>query len=347
MSSNVSPGAADSGQAIVPIDQSRDSTSLPGFKPGTLIELRSATRLYGTVIGVNDLTVTLPCGAYGLVGPNGAGKSTLINLLIGALRPTLGSVRVFGQDPWRRRNVLADIGLCPSSDLLLPSTTAREWLEEMLAMSGWQRQAAKFRVREVLELVGLSADDRRPVGNYSLGMRQRTKLAQALLHDPQFLILDEPFNGLDPIGRHEMVELLKRWAASGRSLLLASHVLHEVEAVTDAFLLIYGGRLLATGTAGELRRLLASLPQELVIEGPDVRPIAGRLAGESWVSMLRLNDEEQRLELAVSEPEKVFTHLAGWIAQDGLRIRGLSGAEGDLASLFRLLVSRHLGQSDG
>jgi ABC-2 type transport system ATP-binding protein len=319
----------------------------PAAMTGTeqLIELRGATRLYGTVIGVNDLTVVLPRGAYGLVGPNGAGKSTLINLLIGGLRPTLGSVRVLGEDPWRNRNVLAAIGLCPASDLLIPRASAREWLEEMLALSGWSRRAARGRVDEVLQLVGLSHDDHRPIGSYSLGMRQRAKLAQALLNDPEFLILDEPFNGLDPIGRHEMTEMLKRWAGNGRSLLLASHVLHEVEAVTDAFLLIYGGRLLATGTAGELRGLLAALPQELVIEGPDVRVIASRLAGQAWVEALRVVDGEDRLRVAVREPKRLYDALAQWIESEGLRVSGLSGAEGDLAALFKLLVSRHLGQT--
>ncbi len=204
-----------------------------------MIQLQHATLLYGTVIGVNDFHIELPTGAYALVGPNGAGKSTLIGLLTGAMRPTLGSVRVFGEDPYRSPKVTQRIGLCPASDLLVQGTTARQWLQLQLALSGWNSRAASKRAAEVLEAVGLQEAMDRPIHGYSLGMRQRCKLAQAVAHDPDLLILDEPFNGLDPVGRHHMGKFLKDWAASGRSLLLASHVLHEVEKITSSFLLIY------------------------------------------------------------------------------------------------------------
>lgn len=309
-----------------------------------LMELQNLTRLYGTVIGVNDLNVILPRGAYGLVGPNGAGKSTLVGLLTGALRPSLGRIRVFGCDPRRHPSVLRRIGLCPASDLLLPKVGARAWLEQMLALSGWPPADARRRTQEMLELVGLAADQDRPIGAYSLGMRQRCKIAQALAHDPELLILDEPFNGLDPIGRHQMIELLKGWAARGRSVLLASHVLHEVEAVTDAFLLIYGGRLLAVGTAGELRGLLADLPQELTICCREAHRLAARLAEQEWIESVRVSESRDTVLVAVREPLRLYAALAEWVAREGLDVTGLRGSDGDLSSLFKLLVSRHQGQ---
>ena len=188
----------------------------------SIIELVHATRLYGNVIGVNDLNFELPKGAYGLVGPNGAGKSTLIGLITGALRPTLGSVRVFGEDPYAKPNVLRNVGLCPASDLLLPGVSARRWVEQLLALSGWNPRDAHTRTCEVLEQVGIKEAMDRPINTYSLGMRQRCKLAQAIATDPQLLILDEPFNGLDPVGRHQITELLVHWTNCGRSLLLVS-----------------------------------------------------------------------------------------------------------------------------
>ncbi len=307
-----------------------------------IIELEHATRLYGNVIGVNDLNVELPKGAYGLVGPNGAGKSTLIGLLTGALRPTLGTVRVFGEDPYLNPGVLNNVGLCPASDILLPGVSARRWIEQLLALSGWNPRNAHTRTREVLEQVGIKEAMDRPINTYSLGMRQRCKLAQAIATEPQLLILDEPFNGLDPIGRHQMTELLIHWAKCGRSLLLASHVLHEVEQVTDSFILIYGGRLLASGTAGELRGMLADLPQELTVVSPQFRELAARLAQQDWVESLRFDPAANSTVVAVHKPLEFYAALAEWSA-DGIQIEQLLGAEGDMQSLFKLLVSRHRG----
>ena len=307
-----------------------------------IIELIHATRVYGNVIGVNDLNVVLPKGAYGLVGPNGAGKSTLIGLLTGALRPTLGSVQVFGEDPYANPRVLRNVGLCPASDLLLPGVTARRWVEQLLALSGWNPRDAHSRACKVLEQVGIKEAMDRPINTYSLGMRQRCKLAQAIATEPQLLILDEPFNGLDPVGRHQMTELLIDWSKRGRSLLLASHVLHEVEQVTDSFILIYGGRLLASGTAGELRGMLADLPQELSIVSPQIRELAAKLANEQWVESLRIDHESNRAIVAVHQPLELYAALAKW-SVDGIQIDQLLGAEGDMQSLFKLLVSRHRG----
>ena len=320
-----------------PVSHEKDGSRPP------LIQLDHATRLYGNVIGVNDLNVELPLGAYGLVGPNGAGKSTLIGLITGAFRPTLGSVRVFGVDPYVKPAVLKDVGLCPSSDILLPGVSARRWVEQLLALSGWNPRDAADRTREVLTLLGLEEAMNQPINTYSLGMRQRCKLAQALSNDPQLLILDEPFNGLDPVGRHQMTEVLVQWAESGKSLLLASHVLHEVEQVTDSFVLIYGGRLLASGTAGELRSMLADLPQELTITSPNVRKLASRLANETWVESVRLRHGQNQVTVAVHQPSELYKALAEWACEDGIEIHQLIGVDGDMASLFKLLVSRHRG----
>jgi len=308
-----------------------------------LICLTHVTRMYGRVIGVNDLDVTLPQGAYALVGPNGAGKSTLISLITGALRPTLGSVRVLGKDPVRHSAILSQIGLCPAADILLPGVSAVQWIQQVLALSGWPPRAAASRTLKVLRIVGLTDAIHRPISTYSLGMRQRCKLAQAIAHDPKLLILDEPFNGLDPVDRHEMTSMLIDWARSGKSLLLASHVLHEVEQITDAFLLIYGGRLLASGTAGELRSMLADLTQDLTITCSNVELLSQKLAVASWLSSMQVDRAQKRIRVSVSQPLELYASLAEWSATEELEITELAGSEGDLSSLFRQLVSRHRG----
>lgn len=309
-----------------------------------LLRLRHTTLLYGTVIGVNDIDIELPHGAYALVGPNGAGKSTLIGLLTGTLVPTIGQVELMGVNPYANPAILGRVGLCPASDLLIHNVSARSWVELQLSLSGWPRNDVKRRTLEVLKLVGLGDTLDRSIHTYSLGMRQRCKLAQAIAHDPQFLILDEPFNGLDPVGRHQMTELLIDWAKQGRSLLLASHVLHEVEQVTDSFMLIYGGRLLASGTAGELRRLLADLPQELVIRTVDYDRLASLLACMPWLRSVQRDPQNQSLIVAVDKPLELYNTLANWVVEENITVDKLIGSDGDISSLFKLLVSRHRGE---
>jgi ABC-2 type transport system ATP-binding protein len=155
-----------------------------------MIELQNVTKLYGTVIGVNDITLTLEPGAYGLVGPNGSGKTTLLNLITGQLRPTMGRVRVLGESPWKRDRLLRMIGLCPSVDVLYPNITALDWVQYLVELYGFSREEARERAERALRNVGMAPYMARPMGTYSLGMRQRTKLAQAFAHDPSLLILD-------------------------------------------------------------------------------------------------------------------------------------------------------------
>lgn len=309
-----------------------------------MIQLHHTTLLYGTVIGVNDFHIELPTGAYALVGPNGAGKSTLIGLVTGSLRPTLGHVRVFGIDPARDPSVLQRIGLCPASDLLVHGVNARQWLTLQLALSGWTHQKARKRADDVLDIVGIDDARNRSIHTYSLGMRQRCKLAQAIANDPELLILDEPFNGLDPIGRHDMGLLLKDWASSGRSLLLASHVLHEVERITNSFMLIYGGRLLACGTSAELRHLLAGLPQEITLVTPTLDRLASLLSTQTWLRTLQRNQDQRKLTISVEQPLELYRSLAQWSQQGDVVVEQLLGSDGDISALFHLLVSKHRGE---
>lgn len=310
-----------------------------------MIELQNVSRVYGNVIGVNDLNLSLPHGAYGLVGPNGSGKTTFINLLIGQLRPTLGAVRVFGSDPWSDRKLLDKIGLCPATDVLYPNVSAREWVTYQVRLHGFSRGDSQRLAENALEFVGMESAMDRPMGTYSLGMRQRSKIAQAIAHSPDLLILDEPYNGLDPVGRYKMTELLKKWVQQGRSVLFASHVLHEIEAITSSFLLIHGGRLLASGTAEEIEQILADTPQEVFLEGPDVDRLIRHLADEPWVQSFKLTDGRTKLQVALKDPAKMYEKLAGWISDGGLKIHKFQTADGDLTALFDALLKHHRGEN--
>jgi ABC-2 type transport system ATP-binding protein len=309
-----------------------------------MIELQSVTKLYGTVIGVNEITLSLAPGAYGLLGPNGSGKTTLLNLITGQLRPTIGRVTVMGQSPWNRDDLLRQIGLCPAVDVLYPNVTAFEWVSYLVELHGIPRVEAAEAAAMALDQVGMSGAMNRPMGTYSLGMRQRTKLAQAFAHQPELLILDEPFNGLDPIGRHEMTLVLRDWIRNGRSLILASHILHEVEAISPSFLLIRGGRLLASGTADEVHTMLAEVPNEIRIRCDKPRELSQLLVAEGLVDSLRLDDDGQSIVAGTRNPRSVYEQLPKWIDRLDLQVHEMRSGDDSLHNLFSSLMRMHRGE---
>lgn len=309
-----------------------------------LLQLEHVSRFYKTVIGVGDLNLELPLGAYGLIGPNGSGKTTFINLVTGMLRPSIGRVRVLGKNPVHQREVLRHIGLCPASDLLYPNISALQWVEYMTGLHGFSRGDAKQRAHESLLSLGMEDNMRRPIGSYSLGMRQRTKLAQAIAHSPQLLILDEPFNGLDPIGRHELSEFLKKWIEQGRNLILASHILHEVEAITSAFLLIHGGRVLASGDGREVRSMLSGFPVEVEVEGDGLEGFAQNLVSQTWFSGLSFGESKRLLKLSVTDQTQFLEYLAAAACEAEVNLTAVRSPDGSLEGAFGLLLRAHRGE---
>lgn len=307
-----------------------------------MIELTNVTKLYGTVIGVNDVTLALQPGAHGLLGPNGAGKTTFLNLITGQLKPTLGSVRMFGGRPWNNAAMLRRIGVSPGDEAMYSNVSGLEWVRFLVELQGFRRREAERRAVWALEKLDMASAMLRPIGSYSRGMRQRTKLAQAIAHDPEILILDEPFNGLDPVGRHLVTELLRDWTRRGGSLLLASHILHEVEAVSPSFLLICGGRLLASGTAEEVNALLADVPKRIRIDCRRPRELARRLLDEDAVEGIEF-EGARGLTVSTRHPMAIYDRLPEWAASDELEIREVRSGDESLQNLFDSLMRVHRG----
>lgn len=309
-----------------------------------VVRFERVTKLYGTVIGVNDVSISLRPGAYGLLGPNGAGKSTLVNLLTGQLQPTTGLVRLWGKDPWERGPLLDAVGLCPTADINLPTLGARDWVQYLLQLQGRTSREARERATHELERIGLSAAMDRPIGTYSKGMRQRAKLAQAMAHDPKLLILDEPFNGLDPVGRHDMTTRLREWCAEGNSLILASHILHEVEAVANSFLLILSGRILASGATQEVRQLLAETPSDLRVTCNRPREFGAELLTRGLVDSVKLLSPT---EIALSVPTglELYEALPEICAEGQYAIEQIESPDDSLEALFSMLLKIHRGEA--
>lgn len=305
-----------------------------------MIEFEHVTKLYGTVIGVNDVTVALAAGAHGLVGPNGAGKTTFLGLVTGQLRPTLGRVRVFGETPFGRPEVLRRIGFCPAADLLDRTTTPREWVRYLVRLTGFSAAAADARAERALEQVGLAAAAARPVVTLSKGMRQRTKLAGAIAHDPDLLVLDEPFNGLDPVARHDLVELVRGWAKT-KSLVVASHLLHEVESLDAGLAVILGGRLVASGDAAEIHGFVESLPGEVRVRCGEPRAFASIAVALEGVEAVRIDGEE--VTVATRRPVAFVEQAVARAGAAGLAVSEVAAADRSLEGVFAHLVHLHRG----
>ncbi len=313
----------------------------------SMIEFENVTRLYGRVMGVNDISVSLPSGAWGLLGPNGAGKSTFLNLLMGQLRPTRGKVKVLGSNPRNNPELMRRIGYCPGFEGMYAGVAGLEWVAFLLRMQGYAGQRARQRAAEVMETVGMSDAMLRPISSYSRGMRQRTRLAQAISHEPELLILDEPFSGLDPVGRAAMTELLRNFMTAGRSIIGASHLLHEIEALTQSFLLISGGRLLASGTAEEVHELLFDVPMEIHIRSSSPRRLGAVLLERELVDSVRMGRSaagEEVLILSTRHTGELSRILPQLVTEQGVRIFELKTADDSLQSLFSSLMKIHRGE---
>lgn len=301
-----------------------------------MIELRNASRWYGQVIGLNDVTCTVGTGLTALLGMNGAGKSTLLRLITGQIHPTTGEVLVLGHAPFGNPEVYRKVGYCPEIDNFYEDFTGRRFVYHLARLAGMDDRRAKERTQEVLELVGMADRADRKIAGYSKGMRQRIKLAQAMLHDPSVILLDEPLNGLDPVGRHQYIELLRGLAESGKAILVSSHILFEVEQMTRSILLLHRGRLLAEGDLRVIRGFIDKHPHKIRLETPDPRHAATLLAG--LPNVVGMSFDEDALHLEVREPDAFYDLVNDLVLEGRLQVDGFHSPDNNLESVFKYLV---------
>jgi ABC-2 type transport system ATP-binding protein len=305
---------------------------------GAVIEAVELGRWYGQVVGLSELTLRIEGGVTGLVGPNGAGKSTLLRLIVGEMRPSRGRIVVTGETPFANRRLYRRLGFCPQQDALWPGMTGRETVRFLLRLSGYPRREADERARRTLARVGLAEVMERRVGGYSKGMRQRVKLAQAIAHDPALLVLDEPLNGLDPIGRREVIALLRELGDEGMHVLLSSHVLHEIETLTQEIVLLHRGRLLAQGGVADVRRLLSQHPRRVELRAEEPRALARALLALDEVVSVRLTGDDGLLALETRDLERFHRHLTDVAADGAYGVRGLESVDASLEAVFDYLI---------
>jgi len=308
----------------------------PSQLPSPPVELvyENVTKFYGAVIGVNDISLRIRPGITGLLGANGAGKSTLIKLASGRLRPTQGRVSLGGHDA---RSVAAKrlLGYCPDVNDFYEEMTGREFVRIMTRLYGYSRSESKRRTERALELVGMADRAERRIGGCSHGMRQRIKLAQSIAHDPRVLLLDEPLTGIDPGGRREINDLLRKLAADGITILVSSHLLDEVEQLCDRLVVVARGRLLAEGTLAELRRLLEDEPLTIRLESPQTRRLAALLVELADTSHIELHGPA--ITLRTGNPTRFFAQLTELVAAHGIDVDRLETLDAGAEAVFGYL----------
>jgi ABC-2 type transport system ATP-binding protein len=307
----------------------------PGTPDAALV-LERVSRWYGNVVAVNDVSFALGPGITGLLGPNGAGKTTILHMLAGLLRPSAGKVSVGGQVAWHNPSVYRSVGLVPEREAVHAFLTGRSFVEMAARLQRLpDPRAAAARAIATVDLED-AAD--RQVGTYSKGMRQRVKIAGALVHEPSILLLDEPFNGMDPRQRLHMIGLLRSMAEAGRAILFSSHILEEVERLADGILVIHAGRLAASGDFREIRRLMTDRPHTFVVHSSDDRRLAAAFMAEPAVFGTELRDG--RLTVRVAEFGG-FTRAVARVARSvGVSLFEVAPTDDSLESVFAYLVSR-------
>ncbi len=301
-----------------------------------LIEANNLTKLYGQVRGINDITLTLPEGVYGLVGPNGSGKSTFLKLITGQIRATIGEIKVLDQHIWNNFPIFSKIGFCPEHDAYYDFMNAVDFVTLLTRLHGLGQQESHDRAVEALKKVGLSEAMHRPIKTYSKGMRQRTKLAQSIAHDPQFLILDEPLSGLDPIGKREMLDLLIELGTRGKSMIVSSHVLHEIEQMTRNFLLIYHGRIIASGDVHKIRGLMNEFPHRIRLRCDNPRLVSQKLIEHVTLSGIEI--EKDTITILTQRPAEFYEKLPKLVIENNLKLLQISTQDDNLEAVFKYLV---------
>ena len=302
----------------------------------TIVAVDNCSKWYGHVLGISDVTWSLRGGIVGLLGPNGAGKSTLIKLMAGLLQPSRGSLRVYGQSPFTDVAVRRRIGYAPEHEKTWDELTALELVTVMAKLAGVPANRAVTAAKDAIEQMGMTDARDRRVKGFSKGMRQRTKLATAIAHDPDFLLLDEPLTGVDPIARVDIVERIGALAAAGKTIVVSSHVLYEIEALTSEIMVIYRGQVLAEGNVYEIRKLIDRHPHRIRIECDQPRAVAAALATADHVA--RIVFERQGVLIETRDPDRCYDQLAIAVLEHGVQVSALTSPDNNLGAVFEYLT---------
>jgi ABC-2 type transport system ATP-binding protein len=309
-----------------------------------MIVFEGVSKFYGEILGVNRVNLAIAPGITSLVGPNGSGKTTLMNLMTGLLRPTRGKISVLGTSPDDPEQLFRKVGYCSQFDSFPRGVTGREFIEFYLSVHGYTRAKVRDLTQAALERVSMQTAADRKVAGYSKGMRQRIRLAQSLAHNPSVLILDEPLNGLDPMARAEIIRLFQALAAEGLYLIISSHILHEVDMMSDGVVLMHNGYVVAEGDVRGVRDEIEEHPMQILVRCDRPQVLAARLFEHEHTIEARIHNDRQGLFVKTRRPDDFYLLLNRLVTENKLRVESVAPADDDLNAVYQYLISSEGGR---
>ena len=298
----------------------------------------NVSKFYGEVLGVNRVHLTIPPGITSLVGPNGSGKTTIMNLVTGLLRPSQGAVTILGLRPDQPEQLFRHMGYCTQYDSFPRGFTGHEFLYSYLRVHGFDHGTSTEMTRRTLERVGLSQAANRRIAAYSKGMRQRVKLAQAICHGPSVLVLDEPLNGLDPMAREEMIAVFRELATEGKHVIISSHILHEVDFISDQVILLNEGYVVAEGRIGNIRGEMEKHPLQILIRCDRPSALASRVFEQDGVVEARIDSERGGLLIKTKDADSFYLAFNRIVLDNGFKIEVVTPADEDVDAVYQYLI---------
>jgi ABC-2 type transport system ATP-binding protein len=304
-----------------------------------VIETQNLSKWYGNVLGLSDVTIQIDAGITGILGPNGAGKSTFLKLITGQLKPNIGTVRINGEIVRNNYPLYSKIGVCPEQDSFYEELTGWQFLTGLLKLFNFSSSEIESRAEKALDIVELSKDKDRVIRSYSRGMRQRLKFSQSIAHDPEIFVLDEPLNGLDPLGRRKIIKLIKQYQEEGKTIIVSSHVLPEVEAMTKKIVLIHQGKIFAQGDIHYIRDLIDTHPHIISIVSSDPRKLASRIINEDCVLKINFVSNDTLL-VETNNRDIFFSLLPSIFVKDNIQVEEITSPDDNLQAVFDYLIGK-------
>lgn len=307
---------------------------------GIVIKGDNLSKWYGNVLGLSEISVEISSGIQGLLGPNGAGKSTFLKILTGQLKPNIGEIRIFDEPVFNNQKIFHRIGYCPEFDAYYREVTGWEFIRFKSALFGYDKKETIDRALKALEKVGLTDSKDRKISEYSLGMRQRLKFASSIINDSDLLILDEPLRGVDPLWRIKIIKMLKEFEAEGRTIIVSSHILAEIEALTNNVILIHQGKIFAHGDIQEIRDLIGSHPHKVSVVCDNTRGLAKNMISDGLLRNIQFMDSENKVIFETDKRDRFFDTLTATISGSGINVSEITSPDDNLQSVFDYLIGR-------
>lgn len=305
-----------------------------------VIQTQNLSKWYGNVLGLSDVTLGIEAGITGILGPNGAGKSTFLKLITGQIKSNIGTVSIDGQRVWNNFALFAKIGFCPEQDSFYEEMTGWQFLTSLLRLYHFSAVEIEQKADKALEIVELTEDKHRSIRSYSRGMRQRLKVAQSIAHDPSIIILDEPLNGLDPLGRRKIIKLIKEYKGEGRTIIVSSHVLPEIEAMTNQIILIHQGKIFAQGDIHYIRDLIETHPHIIAIKCSDPRQLAQNFIQHDFVLKVNFDQNKGTLLVETNNRDKFFGLLPALFLENRIEVEEITSPDDNLQAVFDYLIGK-------